>query len=257
MWKRLSLVLALLPASASAHDFWLSLDRYRIAPGGAVAASFLVGEASAAEPWTYRPERVVSLRSMGPEGLRDHSAELTGQGSHLRFSDSGTHVLAFETTPALSVLPPERFAPYVADEKLTLVAAHRLTRMATPGRELYARRAKAVIQVGSILSDAPLRPLGLSLELIPVTHPLAPRTGPLTFTLLYRGKPLGGAKVECIRLDRPMPVQQRTSDAEGRSSCAIPSEGRWLIGSIWSVPIADTRQADYDTLFTSLTFGYD
>ena len=255
--KALSLLLALIPAAAPAHDFWLGLDRHRIQPGSPVVVSFMVGEAAAGEPWSYRPERAVAFRSVGPAGVRDHLAQLTGQGSRLSLMEPGTHVLAFETTPALSILPPERFDPYVESEGLTAVAAHRRTRAPRPGRELYARRAKAIVQTGDQLTAHALQPVGMSLELVPLSHPLAARDGPLGFTVLYRGKPLAGAKVECIRLDRPAQVQKLKSDANGRASCTIPAEGRWLVGSIWSVPIADTRQADYDTLFTSLTFGFD
>jgi hypothetical protein len=75
--------------------------------------------------------------------------------------------------------------------------------------------------------------------------------------VFFHGAPLVGATVHLIRLDRPAdPAVTSVTDALGRTSFDLPREGRWLVGAIWSEVLSDKTRADYDTTFSSLTFGF-
>lgn len=253
-----------LTASAAAHDFWIDLGAWRQdEPGGAIALALLVGTSAERESWRMRPERVVSLRSIGPAGITDHALSIRAGtdadpgGAAIRLAEPGTHIVAFETTPAESDLPAKEFDDYVAHEELTLVAAHRAGRAAGNGRELYARRAKALVQIGERATANVTRPIGQSLEIVPLANPYAAGVTMLPVEIRFRGAPLAGVRVELENLADPrsVPVTVHTGP-DGRAIVPFRRSGAWKVRTIWSVPIEDTRRADYDTLFASLTFGF-
>jgi len=36
----------------------------------------------------------------------------------------------------------------------------------------------------------------------------------------------------------------------------VVRRGNWMVSVVWTRPIKNNKAADYDTVFTSLTFGY-
>ena len=141
--------------SANAHDFWVQPFQFWIQPNSAVMTSLQVGHGEFRQRWTSDAERVVRFDSLGPDGaVTDHRAELKAgtmnQDHLLKFGAPGTHVLALQSSYAESTLPGIRFTDYIKQEGLTPAIESR-TRTRTedqPGREIYSRRAKALIQVG-------------------------------------------------------------------------------------------------------------
>lgn len=268
MTLRRLVVLALLataPQPAFAHDFWIALDHWHLPEDGEIKADFRVGTATEQERWQLRPERVVAFRIFAPDrAVADRTASLVAPGTEgwydamMTVSGVGTHLLAFETTPATSDLEAGPFDDYVAHEGLGAVAAHRaaLKAPAPNGRELYARRAKALIQVGHQCSPQALQPIGLSLEIVPLVNPHCSKGDAMPVEVRFRGKPLADALVRMENLTEPDGEIGQRTDADGRTSFAMPKSGNWKISVVWSVPIEDNPQADYDTLFSSLSFGF-
>jgi hypothetical protein len=206
------------------------------------------------------------MRSVGPTGAVDIRSALHPTPSNdgvLTFNTPGTYVIAFESTHAESNLPAIRFNDYIAVEGMTpAIEARRAGGSGDrPGREIYSRRAKAVVQVGP-LSAAPQpwvsRPIGLTLEIVPEKNPygLAPGED-LPVRIFYDGKPLAGALVKLTNLEFDIrPVAVKRSDAQGRASFQLPRTGTWLVNTIWTRPLANDPRADFDTTFSSLTFGF-
>ena len=205
--------------------------------------------------WAVDLNRVVFLRSFGPDGSQDHRAELReggGVDGVLNFSRPGTYVVAMQTTPAESDLPALRYNSYATEEGLTpaLLLRQRTGRADSNGREIYSRRVKALVQVGRAAGPQPqvTRPIGLSLEIVPERDP---------YRVLYEGRPLAGALVKLTNLDfDTRPVEMHRSDRAGRAAFSVPNHGAWLINVIWTKPIRGNPKADFDTTFSSLTFGY-
>jgi uncharacterized GH25 family protein len=261
-------LLALLATAAQpalAHDFWISLDRWQVPGDDQLQADLRVGTGAEPEPWQMRPERVVSFRTIAPDRTIEDRTDLLAPPDTLEwhdavvpFSGTGTHMLVFETTPALSDLEAVAFDEYVAHEGLSAVAAHRaaLKTRGSPGRELYARRAKALVQVGTDCSPHALQPLGLSLEIVPLVNPHCTQQDTLPVEVRFRGRPLAGGLVRMESLSSPAGEIEQRTDANGRASFAMPKTGNWKISLVWSVPIENNPQADYDTLFSSLSFGF-
>lgn len=268
MLFRLLLLAALLATrSASAHDFWIAADRDRAKPDAPVPVRAMVGHLEEIEAWNLRWERLVSFRSYGPTRVVDQqpgvflsqSQSFPG-GSVVRLAEPGTHVVALESHHAFSELPAEKFNDYLALSGLTTAQAARERSETSdqPGRELYSRRAKALIQVGEPLTDNVLRPIGQSLEITPLAHPYAKRKSEtLDFEVRFLGQLLPGALVTAHRLDAEQAaVQSQRSDAQGQVRFTIPPVGHWKLHVTWALPITGHERAEFDTTFSSLTFGY-
>ena len=100
------------------------------------------------------------------------------------------------------------------------------------------------------------RPLGLTLEIVPDRNPYALRAGEeLPVRVYYRGAPLPGARVTMTDLradDRPAAV--RRTDGQGRARFPM-RPGAWMLNVVWSNPSERDPRADFETIFSSLTFG--
>lgn len=249
-----------------AHDFWLQPVTFVMAAPGEVPMVTYVGHGAERERWGGAIDRVVQFKSSGPDGVIDRKSSLTLDGPQfdavLPLAKQGSYVLAFQSRPSLSNLPFRRFNDYVKTEGLTPIATYR-ARTGTQkrnGRELYSRRAKAVIQIGAVNSESAARvtrPVGLSLEIVPERHPLLMKPGEkLPVRVLFKGRPLAGALVKLTDLKSDaVALETIKTDADGRASFIIPHNGQWQFNTVWAEAISGNPAADYLTTFSSLTFG--
>ncbi len=254
-------------APAAAHDFWLQPSRFWTAPSVRVPLTIQVGHGPARQRSPMPAARVTAFQSIGPEGRLDRSRELhLGQprsDADLAFASPGTHVVLFSSNLAPSNLPAIRFNDYAKVEGLTAVIRHRVASGTTDaaGRELYARRAKALVQVGNPGTRAQphvTRQVGLTLEIVPERNPYAPGgASALPVRIFYKGRPLAGALVKLTDLDADdKPVETHLTDRAGRAVFRLPRQGEWQMNVVWSEPLRTSRAADFLTIFSSLTFGF-
>jgi uncharacterized GH25 family protein len=164
---------------------------------------------------------------------------------------------------AQSHLPAIRFNDYLKVEGLTPALAHRerTHRMEADGSENYSRRAKAIVQVGlpGTGSQAQVtRPVGLPLEIVPEVSPYAqPRQGSLPVRVIYEGRPLAGALIKLTNLAHDAaPLETHLTDQAGRASFTMPGTGTWLLNVIWTKVLPSSRETDFETVFSSLSFGF-
>lgn len=151
------------------------------------------------EAWELHRYKVVALRSHGPSGMTDRQGRISktrGQVAgyaEVRFNTVGKHLSGFESNHAVSDRPAKKFNPSIEDEGLTAIIAARTvsSTMGRPGRELYSRRAKAIVQVVAVVSPEVTRPLGHTLEIVPLANPHLLASGEaLCVRLLFHGWPL-------------------------------------------------------------------
>ena len=260
------LSLVLVATSATAHDFWLQPQVFQIGPGVALPVTALIGHGDDRGRWEADPKRVVMLKLIGPNGTVDlrSAFKQRGAGSHFApvFAKAGVHVLAMQTNHASSELPAKRFNDYAKDEGLTPILKYR-ARMETTnatGREIYSRRAKALIRVGPNTGRADprtMKAIGLTLEIVPERDPYAMgKVRNLPVHVLYEGKRLAGATVKLTNLKSDeKPISVMKTDKSGRAVFRIPEHGTWLMNVVWTKPISGRPDADFDTIFSSMTFG--
>lgn len=262
-----ALAACLCSCQAGAHDFWVQPATFWPQVDEAVSIQLLVGDPSSQQRSQIRSKRIVRFESIEPNGARtDRRGALRlhepQHDAELRWSRSGAHVLVLETdNRAQSYLPAESFNTYLAEEGLTPALQYRQLngRTAMEGSERYSRRTKTLVQVGAIAeSDSFAKPAGLSLELVPEANPYSkPRHDRLPLLVIYEGEPLAGALVKLIDLRRNLTVADRfRSDADGRGSFAMPSDGAWIVSVTWTKVLADAEDVDFETVFSTLSFGF-
>jgi len=268
MMKRRFAGFALLVAAAPifAHDFWLQPLRFQAQSGAAFPMTFQIGHGAFRQRWGSN-ERIVALNDLAPGGRRDLRADLKNGGAAdlvTTFDRPGLHVLAMQTNFATSDLPAIRFNDYAKAEGLALVLATRARAGTTnnPGRERYSRRAKALVQVGAQTSanqGLVTRPIGFKLEIVPLRNPYAlGSTRQLPVRIMYKGRPLPNATVKLTSLEfDARPVAVVVTDRAGVANFRIPGVGGWLLNVLWSEPVQGDPAVEFDTTFSSLTFGYD
>lgn len=255
-----------LGGTAAAHDFWLEPRSWQARPGVPMPISFEVGHGDARERWAAGGDKLAALSDVSRRGVTDLRSLFRegGQQPHLThtFREPGLHIVTMRSGDSVSDLPALRFNEYLALEGLTpaITARARRGRTKANGREFYSRRAKALIRVGGTLpTDNALatRPLGMTLEIVPLRNPYALGADHrLPVQILFEGRPLPGALVKLTLLESDArPIKTVRSDARGRATFAIPQSGSWLINVVWTKAIAN-RDADFQTTFSSLTFGY-
>lgn len=252
--------------AAVAHDFWVQPSDFVAAPGATVPIVIEVGHGPARQRWSAPIDRVTTFSAVGPTGIKDIRSALLPPGgksdADVSFSVPGSYIVVLETSRSESNLPAIRFNDYIKAEGIVPALTSRAATGATdtPGRELYSRRAKALIRIGTGTAPQPqmLRPVGLTLEIVPGIDPTAPDFAmTLPVTILYEGKPLVGAFVKLNNLDfDSRPVATQVTDGKGRASFKVPFKGLWQMNVVWTKPIKDPR-ADFDTVFSSLTFGQE
>lgn len=261
-------LLSVITPQAHAHDFWLAPDTYTVKPNKEIALSVMIGHPADRMEWPVAPHRIVAFRSIGPNGVQDHQSSIMDAKQsgdiQLEFKDRGLHILTIETTHALSTLDAKKFHDYLEEEGLTPIKVDRVLKGTTenPGTEVYSRRGKALIQVGKRGKADPAylsKPVGLTLEIVPDKNPARVKAGELMkSTIYYRGKPVKGATIGLIDLkgDQGL-VDIERSGSTGRVGFTRPEQGQWMLHAVWAAPLEGDSRANYDTVFSSLSFSLE
>ena len=254
---------------AQAHDFWVQPDAYWITQAESTPFTLQVGHGPDRQRSTIPLSRILDFEAVGPGGtsidLRS-SLQLGGRSSDgtIALTVPGTYVLVFRTDArARSLLPGIRFNDYLRVEGLTpaLQFRERMHRMDADGSESYSRQAKAIVQVGpSSVAQTPVtQPIGLTLEIVPEVNPYAvPRPKMLPVHVLYKSHPLAGALIKLTDLhEDATPIETHLTDSMGRATFTTPQRGAWLLNVIWTELAPSSSDTDFDTVFSSLSFGFE
>lgn len=256
---------ALKALPSTAHDFWLAPDAYVLEKPDTVPVSIKVGHPEDLLNWPVNPTRIVGLRTISRDGITDQQAAIEHYTADktvpIKLQSKGLHILTIETTNAYSSLPAEKFENYLEKEGLTLLQLDRVREGLSdaPGTELYSRRGKAILQVGSVSAqDIELlrRPIGLTLEIVAQDHPQLWRDGEsLDVQLFYRGKPAKGVTVKLANTSLEVETGvTRLTKKDGMASFEYPGPGTWMFHAIWGEKETASDRADYNTIFSSLSF---
>lgn len=257
-----------LAAPAAAHDFWIQPQTYRLEADVPIAFTLQVGHGEERQRSQIRSSRIARVIAFAPDGsVRDLRSELRLRGAsddgQLQFESSGTHVVVLETdNRGRSALPAQRFNEYAQDEGLTpaLDYRRRMGKLSADAAESYRRVTKAIVQVGAAgrQSESPVTtPMGLHLEIVPERNPYTMPGGDLPVRVYFEGRPLPGALVKLTRLEHDdAPVEERRTDLSGRVSFSLIPSGTWLLTVVWTQPVPAPSEVDFDTTFSSLTFGF-
>ncbi|GBL04958.1 DUF4198 domain-containing protein [Glaciecola sp. KUL10] len=250
-----------------AHDFWLNPNAYHTKSAPAqLPVKFSVGHKGDVDSWALDWNRIVALRTYHAGGFEDQLENIIiNRGpisglANVKLTSEGTHILAFESYHSFSSLDAERFNDYASKEGLDLIISDRkkFGQVDKDGREIYSRKAKTLLQVGNLHTDNVTSPVGLMLEIVPMVNPYALKgESELPIKVFFRGKVLENALIDIVPLnDRAFTKQSIRTNKQGEASFNIDASGSWMITVVWGVPNTKNSRAEYETYFSSLTFGY-
>ena len=187
MRRTLTVVGLLLAVSGSllAHDLFLKLTDYFVAPETTVKVTVLNGTFSTSENYITRDRLVdVSLVAGGTRGAVDTTAWTpTANGKSgfvsVRVGAPGTYVLGASTRPRELKLPGKEFNAYLKDEGLgdMLAQRERLGELELPSNERYHKHVKAIFQVGDRRTNDFSAVLGYPAEIVPDRNPYDLKVG--------------------------------------------------------------------------------
>jgi uncharacterized GH25 family protein len=255
--------------SSHAHDFWMLPTTFQIEQNAPFAVTLEVGHGETRQPSPIPTRRITRIAALGPQNrMSDLQARIEGREEvrldDLRFPVAGTYVVLLETDDhAFTRQSMKRFRDYAESEGL-VAATQRATALERTHKDVterYSRCAKTLVRVGAMTADSERHVTavaGLNLEIVPESDPYAvTRTPRISFRVLSEGRPLAGALVKLTDLSHDAaPRDQRVSDASGRVTFDIPQQGEWQMNVVWTSALAASDDADFSTVFSSLTFGY-
>jgi uncharacterized GH25 family protein len=234
-------------------------DAFWLTPPAALSVSLQVGDRSSRQQSPIPPQRITRFDAIGPKG---DSVDLRSGAA--RLDQSGAYLVALETDNAAhSRQSAARFNEYLEWEGLTPALEYRTRthQMHVDGFERYSRAAKSLVLVGRhnrLAQRHVTQPLGLKLVIVPQVSPYAdPQPARFPVRVLYEGRPLAGALVKLMNLAEDLTgANENVTDAAGIATFSMPTHGTWLVSVVWTRRLDDAADADYDTTFSSLTFGF-
>lgn len=257
--KRIAAVIVAVAAHASlayAHDFWIEPSTFRPAVGQLVSTSLRVGQEFVGDPIPRSGELIdtFTVREGGKEkevaGFENHDP-----AGYVRVEQPGLSIIGYRSKPSPLELDAAKFEEFLKNEGLERISAIRAQRHETakPDHERFYRFAKSVLNASGNGGGARFdQPFGYRFEIIPETNPCA--ATPLRVRLMFEGKPLAGALVTALHRDDAGARLRVRSDKDGRVTLNLPKNGVWLIKSVQLVPAPAGTNADWESLWASLTF---
>lgn len=267
--RQLKLVAFLIPlcvATAAAHEFWLLPPRFFVAPGSRLNLHVFVGENFTGARWPGKPSRLASFVHYTPTDTIDLAQSATQTdtlSTSVDLPEPGVHLLSFSTTNAFLELDADKFNAYLQDDGLERIISLRQQRNETnqPGRELYRRCAKTLVQVGpsTAATSQPYRwATGQALEILPEQNPYALKAdASITCLVLYNGKPLPATQVQVWQRVAGQPTRVSTlhTNKNGRVLFRLSGAGNYMVSSVYMEAAPDRKAADWQSTWATLTFG--
>lgn len=260
MTRRVALLTAALAlaAPAFAHDFWIEPSTFRPAVDSTLGVRLAVGQGFRGDALPRNPAmiaRFVLVTDAGETPIGGRAAD--EPAGSVRIDQPGLALIGYRSLDSQVSLEAAKFEAYLKEEGLEAVIAARAGRgdSQKPSRELFSRSAKSLIEAGGTGAAGYDRVLGLTLELVPEKNPYALKSGDeLPVRLVYEGKPLSGALVVALAYDDPETKIAQRSDASGRVRFRLPKAGAWLVKVVHMVPVTGNPNADWRSIWASLTF---
>ena len=180
-------------ATLAAHDFWLVPQVFRINPGDSVIISANTGMDFPNSLGAVTPDRVNQFILVG-KSIKKNITDLKVQGNSLvteyTFKEPGTYVVGVALKPREIKLTAEEFNEYLLHDGLPNIYELRKKEgiLDEDAVEHYSKYPKTIIQVGNKLDEAPIKPLGLPVEIVPEVNPYDLKLGDDLEVTVFQGK---------------------------------------------------------------------
>lgn len=261
-FTRLSILLAGLAGfvpPAVAHDFWIEPSTFRPARGEEMTLRLRIGDDFAGETYARDGDLLDAFVLAGPAGSQQVGGRNGDEpAGRVKPDADGLCIAGYRSRPMYLEIEGAKFEEYLWKEGLEQVVKTRHARgqNAKPGRELFSRCAKALVVAGTGSTGGFDRSLGFRLEIIPEKNPLPLAAGgSLPLRVLFDGRPCPDLLLTAISTNAPTRRIQARTDAEGRASLVLPDRSTWLLKTVHIFPAADTKKADWESLWATFIFS--
>ena len=259
----LLITIFLISSLAFAHEFWLEPVKFLLKINEKVSIHMMVGEDYQGDHSNGTKYKLTKLDLYSGTQKKDIRSQVYGDSLStvdLSFSTAGTQLVAFNNTSKFIELAGPKFNDYLRSEGLDGVLRSRAQKGDTlkPGREMYQRCVKTLVQVGSKTDETYAVDTGMRLEIIPGKNPYAANAaGPIKFKVRFDNQPLANSLVLAWHMaDGQTTHTKLRSDKNGEVVFPITKTGKWMISTVHMIPTPDAKAADWQSFWGSYTFGY-
>jgi len=259
----MAFALALVTGVASAHDLFMKLDSYFLAPNTRASVRLLNGTFQKIDGLVAR-DRFRDIGLYGPDLTGPISQPLTWRDEgkttvmDVKTGGPGTYLAGVSTKPREIDLKAPEFNDYLQHDGIpdTLAERKKNNELNKDVRERYSKHVRAIFQVGDKLSDDYKRQLNYAAEIIPQQNPYALKVGDtITVLCTVEGQParnqflMAGWESPDGKLH---PLETR-ADSGGFVRVKLTGAGKWYIKFIHMTPLSDPN-LNYESKWASLTF---
>ncbi len=244
------------------HEFWLSPQAYRIAPGEAILTDIRVGQEFEGPPSVYIPRAIARFDMVTARGTRALEGRLGDRpAGQIGDAEEGLLVLVHETTDAIvNYTDFDKFADFARHKDFAwAIEDHRARGLNTDSfRETYRRYAKTLIAVGDGAGQD--RRTGLDFELVALANPYTDDlSGGMPVQLWHLGAPLPDTQIELFAKDSAgaVTITLHRTDADGVVRLPMRAATEYLVDSVLLEPRdpeTDTQGAVWHSKWAALTF---
>ena len=264
MRRMMALAVALLvTAVSSAHDLFMKVDSYFLAPHTRASVRLLNGTFQKSDGLVARNRfRDVSLYAPGLSGPISQLVTWRDEGTttvmDVQTAGPGTYLAGVSTKPREIDLKATEFNDYLQLDGIpeTLAERKRNNELKKDVRERYSKHVRAVFQVGEDLSDDYKRQLNYPAEVIPQQNPYALKVGDTMSVLCtVEGQPVANQFVMAgweSSDGKLHTLDARTNDG-GLANFKLAGEGKWFIKFI-NMTSHSEPGINYESKWASLTF---
>jgi uncharacterized GH25 family protein len=255
--------------SISAHDMFLKLETFFLAPGSEATVTLLNGTFERSENVITR-DRMIDVSIVGPEAEVIHPDASqwrdVDNAANLDFTTgaAGTYAIGVSTAPNMIELTADEFNEYLLHDGVLDILELRKNRddLDEPARERYAKHVKAIVQVGDERTAGYDARLGHPVELVPLQNPYDLRPSDTLHVLFLKdGAPMAGQIVYASYAGFEPRAYQRnqreavetTTDLNGVARIRLDEPGIWYVRLIHMVAVEEP-DADYVSNWATLTF---
>jgi uncharacterized GH25 family protein len=250
--------------NVSGHEFWIQPDKFIYKRAEPINIKFLVGENFHGDNWTGKRDKVNSLQlyfgNVSDKDLCNNLGNDNGDSLQLAMIDEGTVMMTLNTKNSFIDVEAGRFNEYLREDGLTETIEYRQKNGDTikNGFENYQRSVKTIFQVGKRFTNVYKQKTDLPLDIIPAEHPYnVAKDGNFKVKVFFMGEKLKNAKIKVWhKLDNKVSQQDYMTDDEGEIKFFLSAEGEWMVSCVKMVRLQNDPQAEWQSYWGSLTWGY-
>lgn len=242
-----------------AHEFWLDPISFFSTKA---CVRFKVGEHFSGENWNgdYQKVKLLEMVNHSERSITNAQQMLPNEGDSLQFvlPFIGTQILVYNGVNSFISQDAKAFNEYLKEDGLTEVLEERRSKgMDTAmGREYYQRSAKTLLQNGSLKTPCNF-PTELPLDIVPLQHPYSITTPTtLSFQVFFQQRPLQKALIRTWHLLDGKLTAGSIEMTNSTFELPVLPKGKWMVSLVKMVPNSIDDQADWQSYWGSLTWGY-